>query len=146
MADTNAQSFENHTRIVPAYHIVTLGILAINLLWSLYHLVKYPSITSGMALLVAVALMLLALYARVFAVTVQNRVIRLEMRLRMRELLPADLQGRIHEFTPRQLIALRFASDDELPALCRTVLADKVSDQKSIKKMIKNWQADHLRA
>jgi hypothetical protein len=67
MADTNAQSSENHTRIVPAYHVVTLGILAINLLWSLSHVVKYPGVTSGMAFLVAVALVLLALYARAFA-------------------------------------------------------------------------------
>jgi hypothetical protein len=73
-------------------------------------------------------------------------VIRLEMQLRLRQLLPADLQSRIDDLTPKQLVALRFASDEELPALCRTVMNDKVVDQKSIKKMIKQWRPDHLRA
>ena len=146
MADRTPQSFDNHTRIVPPFHMVTLGIFLINLLWTLYHLVKYPAAGTAMAFLLALAFLLVAFYARTFALTVQDRVIRLEMRLRMKEILPADLQSRIGEFTPRQLVALRFASDAELPGLCRTVLADKISDGKSIKKMIKTWNADHLRA
>ncbi len=146
MAETDPQSFQKHARIVPAYHIAALGIFIINLIWSIYRLVKYPAAGTAISFLLAIAFLLLFFYARVFALTVQDRVIRLEMRLRMKELLPADLQARIHDFTPRQLVALRFASDAELPALCRTVLTDKVSDQKAIKKMIKDWQADHLRA
>ena len=146
MADTAPQSFENHARFVPPYHMLTLGIFALNRLWSLYRLVRYPAVGTAMTTLLAIALILLAVYARVFALTVQDRVIRLEMRLRMKELLPADLRGRIDEFTRRQLVAMRFASDAELPELCRTVLTDKVTDQKAIKKMIKSWQADHLRA
>jgi hypothetical protein len=146
MADTTPQSFENHTRIVPPFHVVTLGIFVINLVWTLYRLVTYPAADTVISLLLAVAFLLLAFYARIFSLTVQDRVIRQEMRLRMKELLPQDLQARINEFTPRQLVALRFASDAELPGLCRTVLTDKVSDGKAIKKMIKQWNADHLRA
>ena len=146
MTDTAPQTFENHTRLVPGFHMVTLGILAINLLWSLYRLATYPSPDTFVSLLLAVGLLLLAFYARAFAVAVQDRVIRLEMELRMRKLLPADLQSRIVELTPRQLVALRFASDEELPGLCRTVLDDKVTDLKAIKKMIKKWRPDYLRA
>ena len=146
MADTAPQSFANHTRFVPLFHVGTLGVFALNFIWALYRLIQYPAVGTAMTALLAVAFILGALYARVFALTVQDRVIRLEMRMRMKELLPADLQGRITEFTPRQLVALRFASDAELPGLCRTVLTDKISDQKTIKKMVKEWQADHLRA
>jgi hypothetical protein len=84
-------------------------------------------------------------YTRRFALTVQDRVIRLEMRLRLERLLPADLRPRISEITLDQLIALRFAGDEELPGLCRTVLEQKVSDRKTIKKMVRNWTADYLR-
>jgi hypothetical protein len=77
---------------------------------------------------------------------VQDRVIRLEERLRMQRLLPADLQERIGEFAPGQLVALRFASDSELPGLARKVLDDKVAGGKAIKQMVKNWRADYLRA
>jgi hypothetical protein len=146
MAQAQQQSFENHTRIVPAYHMVTLGIFVVNLLWSIYRIVRVPSVESLVSLLLAAAFILLLLYARSFSLTVQDRVIRLEMQLRLRGLLPPDLQGRIREFTPRQLIALRFASDEELPELCRSVLRDNITEGKTIKKMIKNWQADYLRA
>jgi hypothetical protein len=76
---------------------------------------------------------------------VQNRIIRLEMRLRMREILPEDLRRQIDRFTVPQLVALRFASDAELPDLARRVLADNVSDRTAIKKMIRDWQGDYLR-
>src|SRR3990172_9674884 len=99
------QTFENHARIVPLFHIVALPILALNFLWSLYRVVTRFGMDSVVALLVAFALIVVALFSRVFSLTAQDRVIRLEMRLRMRELLPADLQPRIGEFT----VALRFA-------------------------------------
>jgi hypothetical protein len=99
-----------------------------------------------MAVLVAVALVRLALYARGFALRVQDRVIRLEMRLRLHELLPADLRPRIAEFSMPQLIAMRFAGDEELPALAAAVLNDRITDTTRIKKMITTWRADDLRA
>ena len=146
MADAGQQNYGNHARFVPLFHFVAGPIFLLNFVWAAYRLVKYPAAGTAMTALLAVGLVLLFFYARVFANTVQDRVIRLEMRQRMREVLPADLQGRILEFTPRQLVALRFAGDAELPDLCRTVLNDKMSSTTSIKKMIKNWQADHLRA
>jgi hypothetical protein len=99
-----------------------------------------------MNVLLAIAFLILILYARMFTLTVQDRVIRLEMRLRLERLLPMDLRSRIPEFTAPQLISLRFAGDEELAVLARQVLDEKLSDRKSIKRRIKNWQADFLRA
>jgi hypothetical protein len=85
-------------------------------------------------------------FARLFALAVQDRVIRLEERLRLERLLPPDLQPRIQDFATAQLVALRFASDAELPALARKVLAENITDRKVIKRMIQNWRPDYQRA
>lgn len=146
MAQAKPQSFENHTRIVPAYHMVAFPILAINLLWSVYRVIRDLSADAVVSLLLAFALVIIFLFARMFTLTVQDRVIRLEMRLRLEKLLPADLQARIPELTLSQLVALRFASDEELTALTRRVLTENITDRKVIKRMIQKWNPDHLRA
>ncbi|MHB8755457.1 MAG: DUF6526 family protein [Candidatus Acidiferrales bacterium] len=141
------QTFANHSRVVPAFHMVALPILFLNIAYSIYELAHTWFMFGALvALLVSIALLLVALYARMFALAVQDRVIRMEMRLRLEKLLPADLKPRIPEFTVSQLIALRFASDAELPDLARRVLDEKVKDRKTIKQMIKTWKPDHLRA
>jgi len=141
-----AQTFENHVKIVPLFHQVTLPIFLLNLIWSVVRLIRHPGVESVVSLLLAVAFVLGFLYARMFALTVQDRVIRLEMRLRMQQVLPAELRERIAEFTVSQLVALRFASDAELPNLARKVLDEKLNDRIAIKKLVQNWQADFLRA
>jgi Family of unknown function (DUF6526) len=141
-----AQNFENHTKTVPAFHYFVLPVLTLNLGWSINRVARHFSSDAVVSLLLAAALILLALYARMFALTVQDRVIRLEMQLRLRNLLPPDLHPSIVDFTVGQLVALRFASDAELPELARKVLDEKVNDRKTIKKMIQNWQTDLLRA
>jgi hypothetical protein len=146
MSQQPSQSFENHTRTLPAFHFVTLPLLLLNFCFAVYQAVTSFSWAAVFGVSLAVALMLLALLARNMAVTVQDRLIRLEERLRMRALLPADLQPRINDFTVKQLVALRFAGDDELPALARKVIEGKIEDQKAIKKMVANWRADHQRA
>ena len=146
MAQATPQTFANHTRIVPAYHMGAFGILVINLLWSGYRVVSNFSGDALVALLVAVALLLIFFHARIFALTVQDRVIRLEMRLRLEKLLPTDLQSRIPDFTVGQLVALRFAGDEELPALARKTLAENITNRKAIKQMIQKWNPDYLRA
>jgi hypothetical protein len=88
---------------------------------------------------------MLSLFARLFALKVQDRVIRLEMRLRMQEVLPPDMRARIPEFSPSQLVALRFAGDEELAELARKVLGEKIEDRTVIKKMIRKWSPDYLR-
>ena len=106
-----------------------LPLLLVYFIGTIYAAVTTRSLLAHLDMMLAVALILLALSARMMAVTVQDRVIRLEERLRMRALLPADLQPRIEEFTVPQLVALRFASDEELPALAREVLDKHIEDQ-----------------
>ncbi len=140
------QNFDNHAKIVPAFHFFVLPILILNFVSSIVRVFRAPSYWTVVSLLVAIALVLLAFTARMFAVTVQDRVIRLEMRLRLRDVLPQDLRARIPEFTLSQLLSLRFASDAELPDLARKVLDEKLTDRKAIKKLIRDWQPDYLRA
>lgn len=145
--DSQNQNYENHRKLVPAFHFFVLPVFTLNLGYSLYRLRGSSfSFESIVGVLVAAALILAALYSRMFALSVQDRVIRLEMQLRLARILPADLRTRIDEFTASQLIALRFAPDAELPELCRLVLAQKLVGKDAIKQSIKNWRADVLRA
>src|ERR1700722_3680026 len=147
MANEKPQNLQNHTRFVPPFHMFVLPVFMVNAGGSIYYLIKFGiSYRSVMGVLMAFALLTFALYARLFALTVQDRVIRLEMRLRLAQVLPVDLRPRIPEFTPGQLVSLRFASDAELPVLARKVLDDKMNDRKAIKRLIKDWQPDYLRA
>lgn len=143
------QNYATHAKYVPGYHFVAFGILAINLLWSLFRLVKglpeVPIYDRVLSVAVALALILMAWYLRIFPLKAQDRVIRLEETLRLERLLPADLRPRISELRPGQLIALRFASDEELPELTRKVLEQKIASPDEIKKLIGTWRADHLR-
>jgi len=145
MAAPVAQSYANHRKLVPGFHFLTLGLAVVYLLWALYRVLFHFSTDHLFELLPAVILGLLAWYARSFPMGVQNRVIRLEERLRLERLAP-ELKGRIDELTAGQLIALRFASDAELPALTRRVLDEHIHDQNVIKKQVQAWRADHLRA
>jgi hypothetical protein len=145
MAKNTVQTFENHTRYVPLYHFVLFGILMINLVWSVVRIVRHHSVDAAVALLIALGLLILFFYARQFALTMQDRLIRLEMRLRLVKVLPADLAQRIGELTVSQLIGLRFASDEELPELVRKVLAEGIRDRTAIKRMVRTWEGDYLR-
>ena len=147
------QNFANHAKIVPAFHFFVLPVLFINAVGAAYWVYSEarhawdPSLIfhAILSLMVAVALILLALLARIFALGVQDRVIRLEERIRYRQLLSDDLKPRINDFTINQLVALRFASDAELPGLARKVLDSKINSRKEIKRMIQTWRADYQR-
>ena len=140
------QTYANHTRFLPPFHYFVLPVLILNVLNALRLLFVMPSLSTVFGALVAAAILLGVGLAREMANTVQDRVIRLELRLRLAQLLPADLQARIRELTPKQLVALRFASDTELPELVRGVLAGKFAKMKDIKLQVKEWQGDFLRA
>lgn len=153
MPDPAAQSYATHRRYVPLYHFVAPIILLLNLLWTfvgIYHFWRfggrYDRINSLVQVLVAATLLILWFYLRTFPIAVQDRLIRHEMRRRLGELLPADQRARIPELTVGQLIALRFASDEELPALTRKVLDEKIAGREDIKRLIRDWKADDLRA
>ena len=145
MADSG-QTYQTHVRWFPPFHFFVLPALLINVFVWGYLLYRSPSRLGVWELIVAVALFMAALTARVMALAVQDRVIRLEMRLRMREVLPADLHSRIKEITREQCVGLRFASDAELPALVRKVLAGELKTATEIKKQVAQWQGDYLRA
>jgi uncharacterized protein DUF6526 len=141
------QTFANHAKYFPLFHFFVMPVLLVNLGRSVYWLWKTGLTFAGVfGVLMAFALILGFLSARRFALTVQDRVIRLEEQLRYARLLPTDLQPRIGEFTVSQCVSLRFASDAELPALARKVLDDKMTRRKAIKQLVKNWKPDYLRA
>ena len=145
------QSYANHRKLVPGFHFVTLGILGVNFLWSLYRFFRpwtadLPLFDRVLAVLVAGALLALCLYARTFPLRVQDRVIRNEMLARLDSALPPDLRPRIGELRWSHLLALRFAGDEELPELTRQVLDGKLTKGDEIKRAIRSWRADHLRA
>jgi hypothetical protein len=146
MAEKVPQTFANHARFVPGYHFVAFFLVFVNLVYTVVQLVRAPATPTVAGVLAAVALVLVWLYARVFALSVQDRVIRLEMQLRLQRVLPEDLRARVGEITRGQFVALRFASDAELPQLVRQVLEGKLTDKKQIKLAVKDWQADFLRA
>jgi hypothetical protein len=141
------QNFSNHVRFLPPFHFFVVPVLLINFFWS-----SYRWKTSGFSVdgfeyvVVAAALALGFVSVRRMALSVQDRVIRLEERLRYERLLPADLKPRIGEFTVSQFVSLRFAGDAELPALARKVLDEKLNQRKAIKQLVKNWKPDYLRA
>jgi hypothetical protein len=146
MATSEGQTYSNHARLFPLFHLFAAPILIANLLRALWQIVRAPSLSTVWGAVFAAGLVAGLTAARLMALTVQDRVIRLEMRLRLREALPADLQARIPDLTRPQLIALRFASDAELPDLVRRVLAGSLGSAKEIKKAVTHWQGDYLRA
>ena len=145
MTDTHApQTYANHRRFVPLYHYVASTFLLANLVYAAWTTVGRFSIERVVALLTAVALVLVFWYTRAFALGVQDRVIRLEERLRLARLLPDDLRSRIDDLSVEQLIGLRFASDAELPELVRRALQGSL-DREAIKREVRDWRADHQR-
>ncbi len=146
MARAVPQSYEHHARIVPGYHRVGLLFLVAAVVLSVVQVVRQRlSLASVFGVVVVVVVALLYYYVRAFAVRNQDRIIRLEMRLRLERLLPPDLAARAGEFSTPQLVALRFAGDAELPALARRVLEEKIDDPRLIKGSIRDWRADFQR-
>lgn len=145
MADIAPQSAASHARWSPMFHFFATPVLLANLVVSVVGAVKAPSLGTAFTAMVAFAILTVAFLARLYPLGVQDRLIRLEERLRMTRLLPADLQSKVEHFTMEQVIALRFASDDELPDLARAVLDEGLTSRKAIKARVKHWRADHQR-
>jgi hypothetical protein len=141
-----AQSYKSHARWLPAFHFFAAPVLLLNVINEMRHVWMDPTRHAVWQLIVAAALLATVFLSRTQALTVQDRVIRLEMRLRLRGLLSPDLHPAIDALSHRQMVALRFASDAELPDLVRDVTAGKLNSGKEIKMRIKNWQSDWLRA
>jgi Family of unknown function (DUF6526) len=139
------QTYANHGRYIPVYHFFAVPVLLVNVVVMAIEFVRDPRFLTGWAVVVALALALGMLYLRFMPLRAQDRVIRIEERARLERILPSDLRGRIGELTPSQLIAIRFAPDDEVPDLTRRALNGELKTQKDIKLAIRTWRADHLR-
>jgi hypothetical protein len=144
MAEKKAQTYANHVRWDPLFHFFVLPVFVLLALAGTVHFIWRPGLHSAFMFIVAVALAIAVLKIRLYALRVQDRVIRLEERQRLASLLPEPLRSRIPELTVGQLVGLRFASDAEVAKLVERALSEKLS-QADIKKAIQTWRPDNLR-
>jgi hypothetical protein len=138
------QNLANHTKFDPPFHFFIAPVFALNAIYSIVKAVRNPSLDSAWIGIVALGLLAMAFKMRLNSLKVQDRVIRLEERLRLSGLLPEPLRSRIYELTEQQLISLRFASDAEIPGLVAMTFSNQLSPA-DIKKSIVNWRADVFR-
>lgn len=142
--DQKPQSFANHVKHDPAFHFFLIPILLINILVLGYYLFRFPSLGGAWLLVVSIALLVTAGRMRRYATQLQDRVIRVEERLRLSAVLREALRARIGELSDSQLVGLRFASDQELPALVERALNEKL-DRTQIKQAVTDWRPDYSR-
>ncbi len=139
------QTYASHRRFIPIYHFFVVPVLLINVVVTAIRFVRDPRLMTAWVVVVALALFFGVLYLRFMPVRAQDRIIRLEERARLERILPSDLRGRVGELSASQLIAIRFAPDDEAPELTRRTLNGELKTQGDIKLAIRNWRGDHLR-
>jgi hypothetical protein len=144
MSENHPQTLANHARLDPLFHFILAPMLFGCLIASIVFLFHHVTAVRIWLLVFSIAVLLAATKARMYALKVQDRVIRLEERLRLAALLPEALKARIPEISERQLIALRFASDGELPSLVEKVLRENM-EPKAIKQAIQTWRPDYWR-
>ena len=151
MAENKPQTFANHTRFDPPFHFFIIPIIALGVIFAFIHFFAHLShadfrdnLHAILLIVLSIALLTWVFKTRLYALKVQDRVIRLEERLRLMRLLPEPLRSRIPEITEGQLIGLRFASDAEVPKLAERALNEKLS-RNEIKKAIQNWRPDYWR-
>jgi len=138
------QDYATHRRFNPLYHFVAFPIFAANLVMAAMRLIRAPDATTAWAVVVAFGLVIMLGVGRSQALMMQDRIIRLEERLRLQALAPA-FAGQVEKLTKRQVAALRFASDAELPELARRVFAGELASGGDIKRAVTSWRGDHMR-
>lgn len=138
------QNYDNHARFDPPFHFFVVPVALITTIAIVVRAVRAPSLWSVWLVVVAIAGSLAVFKIRLNALRVQDRVIRLEERLRMMAVLPEEMRSRIGELTDDQFVGLRFASDEELPTLVKRALDEKLS-RKEIKKAVTRWRPDYSR-
>ena len=144
MSKSDSQNFKNHARFDPPFHFVLIFVLLANLIVSIVYVVKHPCFYSAWFVVLAVAAILGLLKMRLYPLKVQDRVIRLEERLRLQALAPSEWHTQIYHLTEDQLIGLRFAADDEVVELAKQALEHHLT-RKQIKERIKDWRPDTWR-
>jgi len=141
----DTQNFANHTRWHPTFHFFVLPVMLVNFVWAVVVFFKAPGWNSGWWIVVSLALLILTTFVRTYSLKVQDRVIRLEERLRYQQVVSPALAQQASNLTAAQTVALRFAADEELENLVNSVLTGKFVKTKDIKRAIKQWRADHFR-
>jgi uncharacterized protein DUF6526 len=141
----SSQTYRTHRRFFPPFHFFIVPVLLANLVNQIIRLAHVTTLERAWGVVVALALVLLALSARLMALKVQDRVIRLEERMRLQRLLPAGEHESIPVLSTRQLVGLRFASDAEMPELARRCLAGELRSAGEVKRAVKQWRPDYLR-
>lgn len=144
-SETKRQDYANHKRTDPPYFYFFAPCIFVGAICAVVGLIREPGWTAAGLLILNVGTMGVFLRARTYPLTVQDRVVRLEMQLRLERILPEDLKPRVSELTLGQLIALRFASDAEMPELVRAVLEEGLGKGDEIKRRVKDWQPDFQR-
>ena len=141
-----AQNFENHRRFFPLYHFFALPIVCVNAIVAMGELVEHVTLRDAWYFVFSVGVAAGILASRASTLTVQDRLIGLEMRLRLAAVLPPELRVRIPELRLRHLVGLRFASDAELPALVERCLRGELRTADQVKREIRDWRSDFVRA
>ena len=141
----NLQTFANHTRWQPPFHFFVAPVMLINFIVSVVLFVRWPGWSAGWWIVVSLALLVLTFLVRLNSLKVQDRLIQLEEKLRCQQLLSPALAEQTGALTIPQVVALRFAGDDELENLAGAVVAGKLAQPKEIKQAVKNWRADTFR-
>ncbi len=144
MSKTSLQSLKNHGRIDPPYHWVLAGVLAVNLYMVGLFTFRHPSPFAWWLVVLSIVIWIPVIKLRSYPLKVQDRVIRLEERLRLQALAPAEWHTQIYKLSEDQLVGLRFASDDEVVALAQEALEQNLT-RKQIKERIKSWRSDDWR-
>src|SRR6476661_6549100 len=143
---TTAQSYANHRRVFPLYHLFALSILLVNVVVMMGITVRHPTFWNLWLVVVAVGLVAAVVANRASTLIVQNRVIGLEMRLRLATVLPVELCQRIPELDIRQLVGLRYAGDAEVTGLVERCLRGELTTADAVKRAVRQWRPDYVRA
>jgi len=141
---SETQSLKDHARLDPAYHILLFAIYLLNLVYAGFHVYRQPSLSSGWYVVLSLLAIVPLIKIRTYPLKVQDRVIRLEERLRLQALAPQEWHTHLYRLTEDQLIALRFAADDEVVDLAKQALEQNLN-RKQIKERIRRWRADDWR-
>jgi hypothetical protein len=141
---SETQNLKNHARFDPAYHFLLFAVYLLNLIYAGFHLYRQPSLSSGWYLVLSLLAVVPLLKLRTYPLKVQDRVIRLEERLRLQTLAPQEWRTQLHRLNEDQLIAIRFAADDEVVELATQALEQNLT-RKQIKERIRNWRPDNWR-
>jgi hypothetical protein len=144
MSEASPQNLKNHGRLDPPFHLFVMPVFAAALIIAIVHLVRHFNFHSGLMVVLAIAAIILVVKVRMYSIKVQDRVIRLEERLRLQSLAPQEWHAQFAHLSEDQLIGLRFAGDDEVVSLAKLALEQKLT-RKQIKERIKSWRADDWR-